>query len=104
MLGKGIFIVKFLIKGYNFFKFGYVVKLEKYFSEDGVCYFRGKILLFMKKLILYIVFIILRDGKIFCVKCGCFVGIEGYCNYVFFMLFFVEEFCEYNVKNVVCIF
>ena len=100
--GKGTSAAKPLIKGYNFFKSGHVVKLEKHLSEDGVCHLRGKILPSMKKSTSYTAFITLRDGKILRAKCGCPAGIEGHCNHVSSMLFFVEEFCEHNAKNAAC--
>ena len=78
--GKGTSTAKPLIKGYNFFKSGHVVKLEKHLSEDGVCHLRGKILPSMKKSTSYTAFITLRDGKILRAKCGCPAGIEGHCQ------------------------
>ena len=100
--GKGTSTTKPLIKGYNFFKSGHVVKLEKHLSKDGMCHLRGKILPSMKKSTSYTAFITLRDGKILRAKCGCPAGIEGHRNYVSSMLFFVEEFCEHNAKNAAC--
>lgn len=83
--GKGTSTAKPLIKGYNFFKSGHVVKLEEHnLSEGGLCHLRGKILLSMKKSTSYTAFITLKDSKILRVKCGCPAGIECY---------FLEEFC-----------
>ena len=53
----------------------------------------------MKKSTSYTAFITLRNGKIPCAKCGCPAGIEGH---VSSMLFFLDEFCEYNAKNTAC--
>ena len=101
--GKGTFTAKPLIKGYNFFKSGHVVKLEKHnLSEDGLCHLRGKILPSMKKSTSYTAFITLRDGKIIHAKYGCPAGIKGHCNHVSSILFFLEEFCEHNVKIAAC--
>ena len=103
VLGKGTSTAKPLIKGYNFFKSGHVVKLEKHdLSEDGLYHLRGRILPSMKKSTAYTAFITLRDGKILRGKCGCPAGIEGHCNHVSAMLFFLEEFCEHNAKNTAC--
>ena len=63
---------------------------------------RGRILPSMKKSTSYTAFITLRDGKILRAKCGCPAGIEGHCNHVCSMLFFLEEFCEHNAKNAAC--
>ena len=101
--GKGTSTAKPLIKGYNFFKSGHVVKLEKHnLSENGLCHLRGRILPSMKKSTSYTAFITLRDGKILRAKCGCTAGIEGHCNHVCSMLFFLEEFCEHNTKSAAC--
>ena len=99
--GKGTSTTKPLIKGYNFFKSG-LVKLEKHLGEDGLCHLRGKILSSMKKSTSYTAFTTFRDGKILRAKCGCTAGIEGHCNHVSSMLFFVQEFCEHNAKNAAC--
>ena len=101
--GKGTSTAKPLIKGYNFFKSGHVVKLEKHnLSEDRLCHLRGEILPSMKKSTSYTALITLRDGKILRAKCGCPAGMEGHCNHVSSMLFFLEEFCEHNAKIAAC--
>ena len=102
MCQEGTSTVKPLIKGYNFFKSGHVVKLEKHLSEDGVCHLRGKILPSMKKSTSYTAFITLRDSKILRAKSGCPAGIKGHCSHVSSVLFFIEEFCEHNAKNAAC--
>ena len=56
----------------------------------------------MKKSTSYTAFITFRDGKILRAKCGCPAGIEGHCNHVSSMLFFLEEFCEHNAKIAAC--
>ena len=53
----------------------------------------------MKKSTSYTAFLTLRNGKILCAKSGCLLGIEGHCNHVSSMLFFLEEFCEHNAKK-----
>ena len=100
--GKGTSTAKPLVKGYNFFKSGHVVELAKHLSEDGSCHLRGKILPSIKKSTSYTAFITLRDGKILRATCGCPAGIEGHCNHVSSVLFFVEEFCEHNAKIAAC--
>ena len=101
--GNGTTTTKPWIKGYNFFKSGHVVKLQKHnHGEDGLCHLRGTILPSIKKSTSYTAFITLRDGKILREKCGCPAGIEGHCNHVSSMLFFLEEFCEHNSKIAAC--
>ena len=80
-----------------------VQNVEKHdLSKDGLYHLRGRILPSMKKSTAYTAFITLRDGKILRGKCGCPAGIEGHCNHVSAMLFFLEEFCEHNAKNTAC--
>ena len=56
----------------------------------------------MKKSTSYTAFVTLRDGKILRAKCGCPASIEGHCNRVSSMLFFLEEFHEHNAKVPAC--
>ena len=60
-------------------------------SEDGLCHLKGKILPSMKKSTSYTAFITFSDGKILRAKCGCPAGIEGHCNHVSSMLFFLKN-------------
>ena len=102
--GKGTSTAKPLVKGYNFFKSGHVVKLEKIsnLNDDGLCHFRGRILPSMKKTTVYSAFITLREKKVLRAKCACPAGIEGHCNHIAALLFFLEEFCAQNGNNDAC--
>ena len=92
--GKGTSTAKPLVKGYNFFRSGHVVKLEKIsnLNDDGLCHIRGRILPSMKKTTVYSAFITLREKKVLRANCACPAGIEGHCNHIAALLFFLEEF------------
>ena len=102
--GKGTSTAKPLLKGFNFFKSGHVLKLEKNSNQngDGLCHIRGRILPSMNKSSVYTAFITLREKKVLRAKCGCPAGIKGHCNHVAASLLFLEEFCKHNEKNKAC--
>ena len=102
--GKGTSTAKPLVKGYNFFRSGHVVKVEKIsnLNDDGLCHIRGRILPSMKKTTVYSAFITLREKKVLRAKCACPAGFEGHCNHVAALLFFLEEFCAQNGNNDAC--
>ena len=50
----------------------------------------------MKKTTVYSAFITLREKKVLRAKCACPAGIEGHCNHIAALLFFLEEFCAQN--------
>lgn len=48
----------------------------------------------------------LSIGGVFKVYCGCLVGIDGRCNYVFVIFFVLDEYCKEREKIFIklCIF
>ena len=90
---KKIATGKPLVKGYNFFKSGHVLKVLAR-HEDNKVYLRSQVLPSMKKSTVYACcFVLSSTGTVLRVHCGCPAGVDGRCNHAAATLFSLVEFC-----------
>ena len=95
---KKIATGKPLVKGYNFFKSGHVLKVLAR-HEDNKVYLRSQVLPSMKKSTVYACcFVLSSTGTVLRVHCGCPVGVDGRCNHAAATLFSLVEFCVEREK------
>ena len=96
---KQLSTAKPLVKGFNFFKSGNLVKVTVC-SRENKWYLKSQVLPSMKKSSIYNCFILLLpNGHIKSVYCGCPAGVDGQCNHIAATLFGLEEFCKQREKQ-----
>ncbi|CAH3185351.1 unnamed protein product [Porites evermanni] len=96
---KQLSTAKPLVKGFNFFKSGNLVKVTVC-SRENKWYLKSQVLPSMKKSSVYNCFILLLpNGHIKSAYCGCPAGVDGRCNHIAAALFGLEEFCKQREKQ-----
>ena len=85
-------------KRYNFFKSGHVQKIE--LSESSCCYVRCDVLPSMRRSDPYKVKVCLSDdGMVVVALCTCTAGLGGCCNHVAALLYALEEFVRFGLRE-----
>ena len=96
---KQLSTAKPLVKGFNFFKSGNVVKVTVC-SRENKWYLKSQVLPSMKKSSVYNCFIVLLpNGHVKSAYCGCPAGVDGRCNHIAATLFGIEEYCKQREKQ-----
>jgi len=86
-------------KGYNFFKSGHVQKIELAEHKDYV-FVRCDVLPSMKKTAAYKTKVcLLPTGMVNVARCSCTAGLGGCCNHVAALLYALEEFVRFGLRE-----
>ena len=88
-----------LVKGFNFFKSGNVVKVSVC-SRDNKSFVKSQVLPSMKKSSVYNCYAtVLQNGHVKQAYCSCPAGVDGRCNHIAATLFALEEYCKQRQKQ-----
>ena len=96
---KQLSTAKPLVKGFNFFKSGYVLSIKCQKLNDHF-YVKSQVLPSMKKSKLYSCFIVMDAlGQVVKAYDGCPAGIDGRCNHVAATLFALEQYFKFRQQE-----
>ena len=88
-----------LVKGFNFFKSGNVVKVSVC-SRDNKSFVKSQVLPSMKKSSVYNCYaMLLQNWHVKQAYWGCPAGVDGRCNHIAATLFALEEYCKQRQKQ-----